>query len=71
MENKVAYAIVEALGEAIVRKQDGIDNCLEHIAHLNAVNEKLIEENKKMKEEIDVFKEKEKRSSELIPDENA
>ena len=53
MENKTAYAIVEALGEALVRKQEGIDNCLEHIGHLNAVQEKLIADNKKMKEQIE------------------
>ena len=55
MENKTAYAIVEALGEALVRKQEGIDNCLEHIGHLNAVQEKLIADNKKMKEEIEAY----------------
>lgn len=55
MENKTAYAIVEALGEALVRKDEGVNNCLEHIGHLNAVQEKLIADNKKMKEEIEAL----------------
>lgn len=52
MEIKTVMAIVEALGEGIVKKQDGIDNCLAHIAQLDSINQRLIEENKKMKEEI-------------------
>lgn len=52
MDNKTAYAIVEVLGEALVRRQEGIDNCLEHIAQLDSVNQRLISESKKMKEEI-------------------
>lgn len=52
MDNKTAYAITEALGEALVRKQEGVDNCIAHIAQLDAVNQRLIAENKKMKEEI-------------------
>lgn len=56
MDNKTAYAIVEALGEALVRRQEGIDNCLEHIAQLDSVNQRLIAENRKMKEELDVIR---------------
>lgn len=56
MDNRTAYAITEVLGEALARRQDGIDNCLEHIEQLNAVNERLIAENKKMKEELDALK---------------
>ena len=63
MENKVAYAIVEALGETLVRKDEGVNNCLEHIGHLNAVQERLIDENKQMKEELESLKKKEEDSA--------
>ncbi len=59
MEIKTVMAIVEALGEGIVKKQDGVDNCIAHIAQLDAVNQRLIAENKKMKEELEELKKNE------------